>query len=311
MEDLTHHVVCFGEILWDNLPTGRKPGGAPMNVAYHLNKLGINSTLISRVGNDKNGEELLKFIKGKGLSTDFCQKDAHHKTSTVEVSIGSDHEVKYDIVAPVAWDYIEHESQMDDLVSNADAFVFGSLAIRNSVSNRTLQGLLEKAKCKVFDVNLREPHYSQASIAQLLHKIDLLKINIHELNLLSAWFSAHCVTEWERVKVLQDQFEIEEIIITKGATGATYYTKNAQCNYPAFKVEVNDTIGSGDSFLAAFLSQKLIHQDIEETLNCAVALGAFVTTREGACPEYKKYDLNRFIWKNELKQNQSLVSTKN
>lgn len=307
MENVARHVVCFGEILWDNLPTGRKPGGAPMNVAYHLNKLGVNGTLISRVGEDQNGEELLDFIKSKGLSTEFCQKDAHYNTSTVEVSIGADHEVKYDILAPVAWDYIEFEPRLEALISLADAFVFGSLAVRNADSFQTLQKLLEKAKYKVFDVNLREPHFSKEAIAKLLHQTDLLKLNIHELDLLYAWFGTDCHTEWERIGVLQEQFGIQEIVVTKGATGATFYTENAQCNYPAFKVEVNDTIGSGDSFLAAFLSQKLIHEDIQESLASASALGAYVTTRAGACPEYKKYDLNRFVWKNELKENLKII----
>ncbi|MEO8794935.1 MAG: carbohydrate kinase [Daejeonella sp.] len=299
-ENKSCKVVCFGEILWDNLPNGRKPGGAPMNVAYHLNKLGLESNLISRVGNDQNGKELLDFIRSKGLSTEFCQQDDTYKTSTVEVSVGADHEVKYEIVAPVAWDFIEHESRLDDLVSKADAFVFGSLAARNQVSDQTLQGLLEKATYKVFDVNLREPHYTRSGISQLLAKASLLKLNIHELTLLSSWFSTSCQTEKERISVLQDQFNVKEILITKGASGASFYTDTDQYNYPAYKVQVNDTIGSGDSFLAAFLSQKLKNAPIEECLNYAVALGAYVTMQAGACPEYSKDDLLRFISKNEL-----------
>lgn len=304
MKDITRNVVCFGEILWDNLPSGRKPGGAPMNVAYHLKKLGVNSTLISRVGDDDNGIELLDFIKGKGLTVEYCQKDAKAPTSTVEVQIGKDHEVRYDIVTKVAWDYIELESRLFDLVANADAFVFGSLAARNSVSYMTLHTLLEKAAYKVFDVNLREPHYDKNSISQLLRKTDLLKLNIHELNLISSWFCSVCKTEWERIKVLQDQFGVEEIVVTKGGEGASYYTKNAQCNYPAYKVEVQDTVGSGDSFIAAFLSQKLTGDSIEGILNYASALGAYVTTHSGACPDYNKLDLDKFIWKNELKTDQ-------
>ena len=307
MENMAPHVVCFGEILWDNMPDGRKPGGAPMNVAYHLNQLGINSTLISKVGTDQNGRDLLKFINKKGLSTEFCQKDAVYKTSTVEVNIGADHEVKYEIVAPVAWDFIGPEERLGDLVSAADAFVFGSLAVRNTVSLKTLQILLEKANYKVFDVNLREPHFSKESIALLLHQTDLLKLNIHELNLISTWFDNSCQSEWERIRVLQEQFKIKEIIVTKGAKGATYYTESAQFNFSSFPVEVNDTVGSGDSFLAAFLSQKLTNGDVQESLTSASALGAYVTTQSGACPEYTKYDLDRFIWEIELKKNQQLI----
>lgn len=310
MKNITPHVVCFGEILWDNMPGGRKPGGAPMNVAYHLNQLGIDSTLISKVGSDQNGEDLLKFINEKGLSTEFCQKDPVYNTSTVEVSIGADHEVSYEIVAPVAWDFIMPEDRLENLVSLADALVFGSLAVRNSVSFKTLQTLLEKARYRVFDVNLREPHFTKEVIALLLHQTDLLKLNIHELILISAWFGTTCQSEWERIKVLQELFGIKEIVVTKGVAGATYYIAEAQRNYPAFPVEVNDTVGSGDSFLAAFLSEKLRNKDIHESLNSASALGAYVTTQAGACPEYKRDDLNRFTWQNELKQNQQLISIK-
>lgn len=307
MKGKDHNVVCFGEILWDNLPTGRKPGGAPMNVAYHLKKLGINSILISRVGDDNNGEELIRFIKAKGLSIDFCQMDPDYVTSTVEVVIGDDQEVRYDIVAPVAWDYIALEKGLPELVSESDAFVFGSLATRNRTSYETLLSLLEKASCKVFDVNLRAPHFDVKKIGELLSKTDILKLNIHELYLISGWFSTTCSTESDRISVLQNFFGIPEIVLTKGGSGASYYTQNAQCNYPAFKVEVNDTVGSGDSFLAAFLSKRIKGEGIEGTLNYASALGAFITTHSGACPEYKQYDLERFIWRNDLNAARHLI----
>ena len=308
MQDIKRKVVCFGEILWDNLPGGKKPGGAPMNVAYHLNQLGIESCMISRVGNDANGHELLDFLRSKGLRTDFCQFDENLPTSTVEVLIGADNEVSYDIVKPVAWDNIENRGNLESLVSTADAFVFGSLAARHSVSYLTLHSLLEQAKYKVFDVNLREPHFSATSISQLLRKTDLLKLNVHELNLITGWFDQSCKLEWEKIKVLQNRFGIGEIVVTKGSAGASYYTENAQCNYPSYKVTVNDTVGSGDSFLAAFLSQKLIGENIENILSYASALGAYVTMQAGACPEYKKYDLERFIWKNELSTTKQLLT---
>jgi len=308
MQEIKRKVVCFGELLWDNLPTGKKPGGAPMNVAYHLNQLGIESCLISRVGDDANGREILDFLKTKGLSTQYCQVDPGFATSTVEVLIGDDNEVSYDIVKPVAWDYIKISESLKTLIAEADAFVFGSLAARNSASYLTLHSLLEQARYKVFDVNLREPHYSSSSITQLLRKTNLLKLNIYELNLISNWFNQNCDTEWDRVRVLQDQFFIDEIVVTKGSSGASYYTTHAQVNYPAYNVVVNDTVGSGDSFLAAFLSQKLKGENLEGILSYAAALGAYVTMHSGACPEYKKSDLDRFIWKNELSTTNQLLT---
>lgn len=307
MGNMKKKVVCYGEILWDNLPTGKKPGGAPMNVAYHLNQLGIESNLISKVGSDSIGFELSSFLETKGISKKYCQIDETYPTSTVEVVIGDDNEVKYEIVKPVAWDYIELNKENSLLTESSDAFVFGSLATRSLTSYETLLSLLDKAKYKVFDVNLRAPHYSTNGVAELLAKSDLLKLNIHELNLITSWFFRSCQTEWEKVRQLQERFKIGEIVVTKGGSGATYYNDNGQYNYPAYKVIVNDTIGSGDSFLAAFLAKRLEHEDINETLSYAAALGAYVTMQSGACPDYKQNDLHYFIWKSELESiNQSI-----
>lgn len=298
--NMKRKVVCFGEILWDNLPTGKKPGGAPMNVAYHLNQLGMETSLITKVGNDDNGKELLSFLDEKGICGKHCQIDNTYPTSTVEVHINDDNEVRYEIVKPVAWDYIEDQKEIVALVADADVFVFGSLATRSLTSYTTLLSLLGKASYRVFDVNLRAPHYTVNGIAEFLYQTDLLKLNIHELNLITGWFFSDCQTEFEKICCLQDKFGLPEIVVTKGSSGATYYTKNTQYNFPAFKVTVNDTIGSGDSFLAAFLVKRLAGADIDETLSYAAALGAYVTMQSGACPSYKKYDLHRFIWKTEL-----------
>ena len=301
MDGKQYQVICFGEVLWDNLPEGKKPGGAPMNVAYHLKKMGKSSALISRVGNDQDGKDLLEVIKQLGLSDELCQVDNQYKTSLVEVVITPDHEVKYDIVFPVAWDFIEYEPRLESIIQEAEVLVFGSLVSRNEVSRATLDRLLVLAAYKVFDVNLREPHYDQAHIAHLLHKTDLLKLNIHELNLISGWFGS-LEHEAEKVRLLQQKFNINEVIITKGSNGASYYTSEIQYHYPAYKVEVQDTIGSGDSFLAAFLAKKLSGEYLEGTLDFAVAVGAFITQQAGACPQYSRFDLNRFIWKNQLNE---------
>lgn len=316
MNGKQHQVICFGEVLWDNLPEGKKPGGAPMNVAYHLKKMGKSSALISRVGNDQDGKDLIEVIRQLGLSDELCQVDNQYKTSLVEVIITPDHEVKYDIVFPVAWDFIEYESRLEKIILEADVFVFGSLVSRHEVSRATLDRLLDFAVYKVFDVNLREPHYDQEHITHLMHKTDLLKLNIHELNLISGWFGSH-ETEAAKVHLLQRNFNINEVIITKGSSGASYYTPEIQYHYPAYQVEVQDTIGSGDSFLAAFLAKKLSGEYLEGTLDFAVAVGAFITMQAGACPPYSKFDLNRFIWKiqlnelnKQLKTNQAFAKPK-
>jgi fructokinase len=142
-------VVCFGEVLWDILPTGKKPGGAPMNVAYHLNRLGIQSTIISSIGMDDDGDELKVFLSNIGMPTEFIQTDEQYPTSKVLARIGADDEVTYDIVAPVAWDFIRYEHGFARLIEDADVLVYGSLVARNATSRDTLLQLLDRARYRL------------------------------------------------------------------------------------------------------------------------------------------------------------------
>lgn len=293
-------VICFGEILWDNLPAGRLAGGAPMNVAYHLKKLGIDASLISRVGDDEAGRELTGFIKSMGLPDDLIQVDKSNKTSEVIARVMDNHEVVYDILYPVAWDFISGNTSYENMLSAADAFVFGSLAARNEVTRNTLFNLLESSAYNVFDVNLRAPHYNPELISQLLHKANLVKLNINELDLIAGWLDILTANEAEKVQYVQQQFNISEVIVTKGSVGASYYVNEAHYHQPACKVEVQDTVGSGDSFLAAFLTKKLQGESLDNSLAFAVAVAAFITTQNGACPAYTIRDLESFIHKNQF-----------
>ncbi|QNK61123.1 carbohydrate kinase [Pedobacter sp. PAMC26386] len=299
----TQTIICFGEILWDVLPSGKRPGGAPMNVAYHLHKLGINTHLISSIGKDTAGEKLLDFLKGIGLSTVHIQGNKTYPTSEVLARVGENHEVTYDIVYPVAWDYINWEPAYQALLGSAAALIFGSLGSRNLHSRETLLKMLDYAQYRVFDINIREPHYTPELVTELLQHCDLVKVNANELNLIAQWYDHRCLIETDCVELLFERFEIKEILITKGSQGATYHTRSYSYDYPAYPVNVADTVGSGDSFLAAFLAMKLTNEHVEDTLDYAVAMGAFITSQTGACPQYSKFDLDRFIWKRKMGMN--------
>lgn len=298
--NFTQSVVCFGEILWDVLPTERKPGGAPMNVAYHLHKLGIHGSLVSAIGNDQAGKDLVDFLNSIELSTNYIQICESEKTSQVLATVNDNHEVSYEILYPVAWDKIAAEPVHQSLVKNSGAFVFGSLASRDAVSRATLFKMLDFAKYKVFDVNLREPHYSKDLVNRLLERANMVKLNMGELMLLSGWYNPNSSTEAEAVGTLLTRFPITELLITKGSKGASYYTCDFRFDYPAYPIQVADTIGSGDAFLAAFLAMKLRNEPLEATLDYAVAMGAFITSHSGACPSYVKSDLEGFIWRKKI-----------
>ncbi len=286
-------VICFGEILWDNLPSGRLAGGAPMNVAYHLRKLGIDSEMLSRVGNDVAGKDLQDFIASIGIPTQLIQVDELQSTSEVIAELKANNEMSYTIVYPTAWDFIAWKNSYSDELKATDAFLFGSLASRNETSRNTLLQLLEHSKFSVFDVNLRAPHYEQSLVGELLKKANLVKLNENEIVLLGNWFTNFSKEE-DQVKSLLEQFDIAEIVVTKGAQGSTYYNSHTSIHQSAVKVNVVDTVGSGDSFLAGFLAKKLAGEKIEDCLSFASTIGAFITTYAGACPAYQISDLMDF-----------------
>lgn len=277
------NIICFGEMLWDMLPTGKMPGGAPMNVAIHLKNFGNNAMVISRVGTDDLGSELIEFVKGNGLNTQFIQHGQTHLTGVVKVNMDDKNEVSYKIVKPVAWDYIMLEDEALNAVKNSDCFVFGSLSARSEQTFDTLKKLLEVAPIKVLDINLRPPYYDKETIEFLLQKTDILKLNHLELDEISEWFF-EARTLPEKLIRLSDAFQIKTICVTLGKDGAMLLHNNEFFKRAGFPVEVVDTIGSGDSFLATFLSGFLRKENIEELLVKACAVGALVATHHGATP---------------------------
>lgn len=292
---INHNVVCFGEVLWDVLPSGSVPGGAPMNVAYHLHKLQKYPAVITRVGNDANGEELVKVFSDYGVCTDFFQVGSEHETGKVYAEFSKDNEVLYDIVKPVAWDHIMWEDRYQDLVSTADFFVFGSLAARSYQSKSTLFRLLESANNNVLDINLREPHFNQKIIEELLLKADFLKLNFNELQLISGWFSDHIKLE-DRVNSIRDKFDIPKIVVTKGGDGALLFYDDQLYVQSGCQVEVVDTVGSGDAFLAGLLAKLQDGVELVSALQFASALGAFIATKNGACPEYNVSEIQQLAY---------------
>ena len=281
-----HRIICFGEVLWDVLPAGPEPGGAPMNVAYHLKKLGNNPAVITRIGEDDYGRRLRDVFASSGVSTEYFQTDPEHSTGLVHATPNEFNEVVYDIVQPVAWDFIGWEDRFTDLLAGADLLVCGSLASRNQTSRETLLKLLDTPPRKVMDINLRPPHFDRSRIEFLLEKADILKLNSAELELITGWFGQYA-TPVERVKSLQDKYKVDTIVVTMGGEGALVAHDGQTWRHPGYPVRVADTIGSGDSFLAGFLHNMLAGTSYEQALLFACGLGSYIASRSGACPDYQ------------------------
>ncbi|MBD2722769.1 carbohydrate kinase family protein [Hymenobacter armeniacus] len=291
---MDHSIICFGEMLWDVLPTGKQPGGAPMNVAVHLRNLGLQPRIVSRVGDDQLGQELLAFVETQGLSTDLIQRGHSHLTGVVKANVGDRNEVVYKIVQPVAWDYIQYDEATEAAVDQADVFVYGSLAARSPTTADTLFRLLERAPLRVFDVNLRAPHYDQPTLERLLATADLVKLNHHELDLLAGWYEAPEDLEMAMLNLAR-RYALQTLCVTCGEQGAVLYTGGEFFRSPGFPVEVKDTIGSGDSFLAALLRGLLQHDAPAEALRFACAAGAVVATHQGATPPLREHDIRALM----------------
>ena len=283
---MTKTVVAIGEVLWDVLPNIKKPGGSSMNVALNLHKQGIDSELISSVGDDENGKALLDFLKGKGFSTDLVQTHPSLATSTVEVQLDELQQASYSIVEPVAWDEIKLNAEMIAAVQNADAFVYCSLTCRNIESRSTIVELLTHANLKVFDINLREPFYTIETLIPLLSAADLLKVNEDELIYLKQGLQLTGNTEEQLLKQLCKKFDIKIICLTLGEKGAHVLHEDRLYRHNGYRVKVADTIGAGDAFLATFTANYLKAYPMDIILDRACKVGAFVASKEGANPDY-------------------------
>ncbi|WP_162052242.1 carbohydrate kinase family protein [Pontibacter pamirensis] len=283
-------IICFGEVLWDILPSGKMPGGAPMNVAIHLSYHNFSPLIISRVGSDDLGKELVRFLEEKNLSTQWVQIGQTHLTGVVKANISDKNEVSYKIVEPVAWDYIQYDGQVAELVAQSDVFIYGSLAARNQTTQETLLRYLKLARFKVMDVNLRPPYYNPERLKTLLNFADAVKLNHQELEEIAGWFGWSGNGQ-EQMQAMKTCFNLQLLIVTRGDKGAAVLTDAGYEEHNGYKVEVEDTIGSGDAFLATFLKNYLHQEPIQKALAEACLVGAYVATQKGATPHI---DLAKF-----------------
>lgn len=292
---MTKKIICFGEVLFDVFPTHRKIGGAPLNVALRMASLGINAQIISRVGNDEIGKELLHFIEENGVATDTIQVDENLSTGEVIVQLNDKGSASYTINYPVAWDKIEVTSVAKNAIANADAMVFGSLVCRDLVSHQTLLDLMNLAKYKIFDVNLRAPFYTKELLIELMNKADFIKFNDDELYEISEYMNSPYHSLEQNIHFIAEQTNTKHICVTKGSHGAVlYYNDNMYYN-SGYKIEVADTVGAGDSFLAGLLTQLLTGNDAQFAINYACALGALVAQKEGANPKIEAAAIADFM----------------
>lgn len=292
---MTPKLTVFGEVLWDVLPDVRLAGGATMNVAAHLQRYGMDVAFISRVGHDELGAELLAFMTQQGLDTQWVQTGETHLTGIAKANVSDSNEVTYKILHPVAWDYIQFDAAAAQQVAESDFFVYGTLAARDRTSRETLLRYLAPSPVRVFDVNLRPPHYSREQVLELLGFASIVKMNEHELREVTGWLTTF-ESEKQAMAYILERFKLDMFVLTCGAEGAMVLTGGSEYHqHPGFRVEVADTIGSGDAFLGAFLYQTATGHALAASLEFACAAGAFVAGKAGALPAFSETDIQDFI----------------
>ncbi|WP_279120186.1 carbohydrate kinase family protein [Muribaculum intestinale] len=288
-------VVGMGEALWDVLPEGKKIGGAPANFAYHVSQFGLPSCVVSAVGDDALGDEILENLTSKGLKQ-LIEK-VPYPTGTVQVEIDQAGVPQYEIKENVAWDNIPWTTSLETLAKKTKAVCFGSLAQRNVVSRETINRFLDtmprdEDTLVVFDVNLRQGFYNKEILCKSMEHCNILKINDEELVTVSRMFGYPGIDLQDKCWILLGKYNLKMLILTCGINGSYVFTPGNVSFLPTPRVEVADTVGAGDSFTAAFISCVLKGMPVAETHRRAVATSAFVCTCNGAMPvlpdEYTK-----------------------
>ena len=279
-------VVGMGEALWDVLPEGKKIGGAPANFAYHVSQFGLNSRVVSAVGDDKLGMEILDNFREKKLNT--MVEIVPYPTGTVQVELDNEGVPCYDIKEGVAWDNIPYTPALEDLAKHTTAVCFGSLAQRSVVSRETINRFLDTMPAentlKIFDINLRQGFYTKEILCNSFRKCNVLKINDEELVTVSRMFGYPGIDLQDKCWILLAKYNLKMLILTCGVNGSYVFTPGEVSFVETPKVEVADTVGAGDSFTAAFVASILSGLSIGEAHKLAVETSAYVCTQNGAMP---------------------------
>ena len=279
-------IIGIGEVLWDNLPSGPRLGGAPTNFACHARALGADARIVSRVGDDESGALLLRKLEEAGMLVSGISIDPVHPTGSVGVEIMEDGQPVFTIHENVAWEHLVADSATEDLFKQADAVCFGSLAQRNAVSGnviRCLVGLTAPETLRIFDVNLRQNYFTAQTILSSLNLANVLKLNDAELPKLAEMLDLSGSVR-EQFEALISRFHLRLIAYTRGSEGSVLFDGLEWCEHPGLTTQVCDTVGAGDSFTATVVMGLLKGWPLEAISAAANEVAAHVCSCDGAVP---------------------------
>ena len=285
-------VAGIGELLWDVLPSGKQLGGALFNFAFHAKQAGCESYIISSVGKDDLGKELINVINQIGLTSKYIQEN-EFPTSTVSVKLDKEGHPDFTIHENVAWDHIRQNKNLDEIAKELDAVCFGSLAQRNRESEKSIKSFIAATKndcLKVFDINLRQTYYSRDIISNSLEVSNILKLNEDELPIVSDYFGFKGSADNQLDQIIS-AFDLKYVVYTLGSRGSIIKSEKETSVAEVPKIKVEDTVGAGDAFTAIFIAGILIGIPLRETHKKATEIAAMVCACKGATP---KLNINIF-----------------
>lgn len=279
----------MGEALWDCLPEGRKLGGAPANFAYHVGQFGWKTVVVSAIGSDALGDEILDRLADVNLEHKIVR--VPYPTGTVQVTLSGEGIPAYEICENVAWDNIPWSEELEELAKRTKAVCFGSLAQRSAVSRNTILrflGTMDADTERIYDINLRQSFYSLEVIEESLKRATILKLNDEEIEVVKALLQITGEPQEVCRQLIAKYDSLRMVIVTCGAIGSYVFTADETSYVETPKVEVADTVGAGDSFTATFCANILKGKPIKEAHKLAVQVSAFVCTQNGAMPVLPK-----------------------
>jgi fructokinase len=279
-------IIGIGEVLWDLLPGGAQLGGAPANFAFHSHALGAQASVITRVGNDDLGHAILRKLDEQGIADGTMQLDDNAPTGTVTVSLSEHGVPTYTIHEHVAWDRLTVAPRAVQVVREADAICFGSLAQRSETSRISIQTLLAAGRgvsLRVFDINLRQHYYSREIIEQSLLLANVLKLNDGELKIVGEMLGLKGSIR-HQVESLAQKYALELVALTCGADGSLLFLGGQWSDCPSVPTEIADTIGAGDAFTAAMVLGFLHKMGLDDINAFANEVARYVCTCAGATP---------------------------
>ena len=284
---MKYRIAGIGELLWDMFPGGNELGGAPANFAYHVKSLGGEGIVVSSVGDDKQGKEILDRFRSLSLTTEYISLDKEHPTGTTSVSVDAEGKPSYIIHENVAWDFIPRTLQLARLAGTVDAVCFGCLGQRSGVSRDTIRWFLGKTHTealRVFDATLRQSFFSSEMIEASLQVANVLKLNEEELQKLAELLALDG-DELTLIENIAGRYHLRLVSLTRGEKGSILYSEGETSVHPGYRVRVVDTVGAGDSFAAALVLGMLMGKRLDVINEAANRLASFVCSRRGATPE--------------------------